>query len=100
MYAGFLALSVITVLFGIWLIRSLEVRLANSTRATSLGWAAIVGVSLLLFLLMPGVSEEGSLPADLLNSFRVMSILGLTIFWATMGLLFGKLIGQAPARTI
>jgi len=98
LYAGFLALSVITVLFGIWLIRSLEVRLRNSTRATSLGWAAIVGVSLLLFLLMPGISEEGSLPADLLNSFRVMSILGLTIFWATMGLLFGKLIGQAPAR--
>jgi predicted cobalt transporter CbtA len=96
LYAGFLALSVITVLFGIWLIRSLDVRLANSTRATSLGWAAIIGVSLLLFLLMPGISEEGNLPADLLNSFRVMSILGLTIFWATMGLLFGKLIGQAP----
>jgi hypothetical protein len=99
LYAGFLALSVITVLLGIWLMRTLEERLSSPTRATSLGWAVIVGVSLLLFLLMPGVAQEGELPADLLGSFRIMSILGLTIFWVTMGLLFGKLIGQEPART-
>jgi predicted cobalt transporter CbtA len=98
LYAGFLALSVVTVLFGIWLMRTLEERSASSTRATSLGWAAIVGVSLLLFLLMPGIAQEGELPPDLLNSFRIMSILGLTVFWTTMGVLFGKLIGQAPAR--
>lgn len=99
LYAGFLALSVITVLVGIWLMSALKARRSSSTRATSLGWAAIVAVGLLLFVLMPGISEDGDLPADLLNSFRVMSILGLTIFWGTMGVLFGKLIGQTPVRT-
>jgi predicted cobalt transporter CbtA len=99
LYAGFLALSVITVLLGIWLMRALELRLASPTRATVLGWAAIIGVGVVLFLLMPGISEEGGLPPDLLSSFRVMSILGLTIFWVTMGLLFGKLVGREHART-
>ena len=99
LYAGFLALSVITVLLGIWLMSRMQTRLASSTRATSLGWAAIVGIGLLLFVLMPGIAEEGDLPTDLLNSFRAMSILGLTVFWVTMGVLFGKLIGQTtPVR--
>ena len=70
---------------------------ASGARATGLGWAAIISVSLLLFLIMPGIAEDGHLPEDLLNSFRVMSLVGLTIFWGTMGLLFGKLIGKAPA---
>jgi predicted cobalt transporter CbtA len=99
LYAGFLALSIITVLLGAWLTRLLQKRLENDTRATSLGWAAIIGLSLLLFVVMPGTSEDGDIPVDLLNSFRIMSLVGLTIFWATLGLLFGKLIGQAPART-
>ncbi|HEX3244431.1 MAG TPA: CbtA family protein [Chloroflexota bacterium] len=98
LYAGFLVLSIITVLLGAWLTRTLQKRLSNDTRATSLGWAAIIGLSLLLFVLMPGIAEDGDIPDDLLNSFRVMSLVGLTIFWATMGLLFGKLIGQAPAH--
>jgi hypothetical protein len=98
LYAGFLALSVITVLLGVWLMSALQTRLANGTRATSLGWAAIVGISLLLFVLMPGIPEVSELPSDLLNWFRVMSVLGLTVFWATMGVLFGKLIGHTPVR--
>ena len=99
LYAGFLVLSIVTVLLGAWLTRTLQKRLANDTRATSLGWAAIIALSLLLFVLMPGMAEEGDIPDDLLNSFRITSLLGLTIFWGTMGLLFGKLIGQSPART-
>jgi predicted cobalt transporter CbtA len=96
LYGGFLVLSIVTVLVGVWLTRSLRNRRASQTRALSLGWAAIIGLSLLLFVMMPGVAEEGEIPDNLLNSFRLMSLIGLTVFWATMGLLFGKLIGQTP----
>ena len=32
------------------------------------------------------------MPADIVTTFRVLSVAGLTVFWAVLGLLFGLLL--------
>lgn len=93
LYAGFLVLSIGAVIIGPWLAQKLARSPSGVEGVSWMSWGFVVALSLIIFLAMPSISEEGNLPMDLLGSFRLASLLGLTLFWAVLGGLFGKLIG-------
>jgi len=43
----------------------------------------------IVFFLMPENPDEITAPMDLVNEFRVMSFLGVTSFWVSLGVIFG-----------
>jgi predicted cobalt transporter CbtA len=94
LYVGFLALSVAAAATSIGLGRYL----ARSQDTQRGPWipigACLVVFSAALYVLMPSNPDEVTLPADLVRNFRALSLLGLTLFWAVLGFLFGKLLGR------
>ncbi|HYY87559.1 MAG TPA: CbtA family protein, partial [Chloroflexota bacterium] len=60
------------------------------------GWwpsaAVLVVVAGLVFLVLPGNADAIGMPADIVRPFRLLSVAGLTLFWAVMGLAFGLLL--------
>jgi len=44
-----------------------------------------------VFVLMPPNPDEITAPMDLMNGFRVMSVMAVTIFWIANGLILGIL---------
>ncbi len=55
---------------------------------------AFVGYGLfisILFVLMPPNPDEVTAPMDLVNGFRAMSVVAVTIFWASLAVIFGSL---------
>jgi predicted cobalt transporter CbtA len=63
----------------------------------------IMGVGLLvvgaaLVLLMPPNPDPITAPADLVFNFRIRSLLGLTLFWAMFGAVFGWLARRNARR--
>jgi len=55
---------------------------------------AFIGYGLfisILFVLMPPNPDEITAPMDLVNGFRAMSVVAVTIFWASLGVIFGSL---------
>ena len=42
-----------------------------------------------VFLTMPENPDEITAPMDLVNEFRIMSVLGVTSFWASIGIILG-----------
>ena len=57
-------------------------------------------LSVVLYLLMPGNPDEVTMPADLVQSFRVLSLVGLSLFWIVLGFLFGKLLTRRAALAV
>jgi predicted cobalt transporter CbtA len=68
-------------------------------RGATVGWLAGVGSLLLfsaaLYAVLPGNPDPVPLPIDLVGTFRVLSLAGLTLFWMLLALLFGALLGRA-----
>ena len=57
---------------------------------------ALLGVvSATIYVVMPSSPDEVRMPTDLLVTFRALSAIGLTLFWAVLGFLFGKLLSKA-----
>ena len=52
------------------------------------GYAVFIS---LVFVLMPPNPDEITAPMDLMNGFRVMSVMAVTIFWIANGLILGVL---------
>jgi hypothetical protein len=44
-----------------------------------------------VYFVMPGNPDEVTLPADLMAGFRYLSLIGLTLFWAVLGVTFAAL---------
>ncbi len=42
-----------------------------------------------VFFIMPENPDENTAPIDLVNEFRIMSVLGVTSFWVSIGLILG-----------
>jgi predicted cobalt transporter CbtA len=83
LYLGFLGLSVVsTIVAGVVAYR----------RGWRIGLAVLAVVSLVVFVAMPANPDPVSMPADIVTPFRALSVVGLAIFWAVMGLLFGLLL--------
>ncbi|HEX9440371.1 MAG TPA: CbtA family protein [Roseiflexaceae bacterium] len=75
-------------------------RLARQVRQPS--WlimgAGLLVVGAALVLLMPPNSDPITAPADLVFNFRIRSLLGLTLFWAIFGAVFGWLARRNARR--
>ncbi|MFN0070582.1 MAG: CbtA family protein [Chloroflexota bacterium] len=98
LYAAFLVLSISSVFLGGWLARSVLPALSRGMGLAAPGWAGVAVLGVIVFMAMPSAAVEVTIPADLLSTFRIASLAGLTVFWSTMGLLFGKLISGGPVR--
>ncbi|MCE2505347.1 MAG: CbtA family protein [Nitrosopumilaceae archaeon] len=55
---------------------------------TLVGYAIFIGGA---FVLMPPNPDEVTAPMDLVNEFRIMSVLGVTVFWITAAVILGML---------
>jgi predicted cobalt transporter CbtA len=62
-------------------------------------WAApvgfLVGFGLIAYLALPGNPDAIRMPEEVVTSFRMLSLIGLTLFWALFGATFGWLTRQA-----
>jgi predicted cobalt transporter CbtA len=56
---------------------------------------AIFGLA--VYLLMPTNPDVSAIPAEVVADFRERSLVGLTLFWAVLGLTFGVLLRQQQA---
>jgi predicted cobalt transporter CbtA len=97
LYLGFLVLSIAVTTVSVWVGRSV----ARSRGSGSGPWLAIgvclAVLSVVLYLLMPSNPDEVTMPADLVRSFRALSLVGLSLFWIVLGFLFGKLLTRRTA---
>jgi predicted cobalt transporter CbtA len=68
----------------------------------SRGWpvavAFLVVYDIALYVLLPANPDAVRLPADLLLTFRGLSVAGLVLFWAVLGFTFGLLLQRQDAR--
>jgi predicted cobalt transporter CbtA len=83
LYLGFLGLSVAA---------ALVASIVAYRRGWRVGVAVLAVVSLVLFVAMPPNPDPLTMPADIVIPFRLFSALGLCVFWAAMGLVFGALL--------
>jgi predicted cobalt transporter CbtA len=97
LYLGFLALSVAVAVVSVWIGRSLT----RSQLSRRWPWVPIavclVILSAAAYIGMPGNPDDVTMPADLVSTFRALSLVGLTLFWIVLGFLFGKLLSSRPA---
>ena len=62
-------------------------RLKQNTKVLAfVGYAAFIGI---VFALMPPNPDEVTAPMDLVNGFRVMSVIGVSVFWVSVGVILG-----------
>jgi hypothetical protein len=45
----------------------------------------------IIFVVMPANPDEVTAPMDLVNGFRIMSVIGVTTFWISLSIIFGGL---------
>lgn len=94
LYLGCLALSIGGTIATLALGRYLAER-AGSRR---LGWGVALAAqalyAIVVYLALPANPDPVRLPLDLVDSFRWLSLVGLTLFWAVLGCLFGVLVRQ------
>ncbi|HEV2123541.1 MAG TPA: CbtA family protein, partial [Chloroflexota bacterium] len=94
LYVGFLALSVVAAMLSIGLGRYLTRSRGVRGQAWIPTGVCLVMLSAAVYLLMPSNPDDVTMRADLVRSFRALSLLGLTLFWAVLGFLFSKLLGE------
>ena len=85
LYLVFIAISG----FGAVAFYQLYKRLQNSKKIVAvIGYAVFISI---VFVLMPPNPDEISAPMDLVNGFRAMSVLAVSIFWITAAFILGAL---------
>jgi predicted cobalt transporter CbtA len=85
MYLGILALSIVgTILAGV-------VARSGPNRGR-VALAALAVYAVVVYLVMPANPDAILMPGEIISAFRVLSIAGLTVFWAVFGLAFGALL--------
>ena len=47
---------------------------------------------MVVYFVLPANPDAILMPAEIISAFRVLSIAGLTVFWAVFGLAFGALL--------
>jgi predicted cobalt transporter CbtA len=109
LFVLFWVLSVGGALAAGWAHRLLGARLSPPRRWLAVGGIYALYVAL-LFALMPANPDPVTLPAGLVTQFRLLSLVGLTLFWLVLGAVFGLLLraltrhraadapGWAPSR--
>lgn len=85
LYLSFVALSGLGALGFYKIFKKLE---KNKRALAFLGYGVYIAI---VFVLMPANPDEITAPMDLVNGFRVMSVIGVTVFWAANALILGFL---------
>ena len=63
-------------------------KLQSKKIAVFAGYGIFIAV---IFIVMPANPDEITAPMDLVNGFRVMSVLAVTTFWISLAIIFGGL---------
>ncbi|AJW70861.1 CbtA family protein [Nitrosopumilus adriaticus] len=83
LYLSFIAISG----FGAVAFYKISKKLQNKKKLVSLvGYAVFIST---VFFVMPDNPDEITAPMNLVNEFRLMSVLGVTSFWISVGLILG-----------
>ena len=83
LYLSFIAISGLGA-FGFY---KLSKKFQKNKKLVSLfGYGVFISI---VFVAMPENPDEVTAPMDLVNEFRIMSILGVTSFWASVGIILG-----------
>ncbi len=85
LYLSFIAISGFGAVGFYQLFKRLEKR---KRIAAFIGYAALLSAA---FLLMPENPDEVTAPMDLVNGFRAMSVIAVSIFWISVGIILGAL---------
>ena len=85
LYLSFIAISG----FGVVGFYQLYKRLEKSKKFVALaGYAAFIAI---VFVLMPPNPDEITAPMDLVNGFRTMSVVAVSVFWISLAFILGAL---------
>ncbi|PBO84829.1 MAG: hypothetical protein COA77_06980 [Thaumarchaeota archaeon] len=85
LYLVFIAISG----FGVVGFYQLYKRLQSKSKILSIvGYAVFIGI---VFVLMPANPDEVTAPMDLVNGFRAMSVVAVSVFWVSIAIIFGGL---------
>ena len=83
LYLSFIAISGLGV-FGFY---KLSKKFQKNKKLVSLiGYGVFISI---VFVAMPDNHDEVTAPMNLVNEFRIMSVLGVTSFWASVGIILG-----------
>jgi len=83
LYISFIAISG----FGALAFYQLSKKFQNKKKLVSLiGYGIFISA---VFFVMPENPDEITAPMDLVNEFRIMSVLGVTSFWISIGIILG-----------
>jgi predicted cobalt transporter CbtA len=91
LYVGLLVLSIAGAAVALALARWLSQRSGSGFRPFLGAIAFLVIFAAVVYFVMPGNPDEVTLPADLMAGFRYLSLIGLTLFWAVLGVTFAAL---------
>jgi putative cobalt transporter subunit CbtA len=96
LYLGFLALSVLATA-----VAATAAYRYGSRRGWQVGVAVGAALSAALYLAMPANPDTVSMPADLVTTFRFLSVGGLAVFWLVLGTGMGLLLpAERHARRV
>ena len=85
LYLSFIAISG----FGVVGFYQLYKRLQSKTKiAAFVGYGVFIAI---VFALMPPNPDEVTAPMDLVNGFRAMSVVAVSVFWVSIAIIFGGL---------
>jgi len=83
LYIAFIAMSGVGAIGFYQLYKRLQ---KNKKYVTYIGYAAFIGI---VFAIMPPNPDAVTAPIDLVNGFRTMSFIAVSIFWIAVGLILG-----------
>lgn len=87
LYLALLGLSIIGAALALALYRQFASQLSGAK--SWLPSFAFLGIfSIVVYLAMPGNPDAITMPLDLVQNFRIVSLSGLTVFWVAFGLVF------------
>lgn len=98
LYVGLLALSVGGAAIALALARRWA-RARGPGAGSSLAAIAFLAMfAAAVYVLMPVNTDAINIPREIISSFRALSLLGLTLFWAVLGVTFASLTRRAEGR--
>ena len=83
LYVSFIAISGV----GVFIFYKLSTKFQDNKKY--LGLFGYVGFIAIIFFIMPENPDEITAPMNLVNEFRLVSILGVSSFWASVGIILG-----------
>ncbi len=97
LYFGLLAIT----LMGAGLSVALNRYLSRSMNGSKTSWLTLVFLAVfsgVVYLAMPGNPDPVQMPESLLTNFRVLSLVGVTLFWGVLGLGFARFVRSSTVR--